>query len=258
MNSLKKSLLLTLVLFSVSCSHQQSKQEPSDKGFNREYQIGAFLWYQTSGEFRALCYQAYNLAKMKLERELENKHNRKRAIVLDIDETVLDNSFSGAEEIQKRMNWDQNLFNLWVARKKAEAIPGAIEFLQYAASRKVEIIYISNRLTNQAEDTFENLKRLGIPVKKENLYLQSQGWGKEERRVEVSKKYDVVLFFGDNLGDFHKDWDKRTSEERRALVDSHRDDFGEKFIILPNPIYGDWEKSLPSAKNKSDLLKTIP
>jgi 5'-nucleotidase (lipoprotein e(P4) family) len=66
----------------------------------------------------------------------------------------------------------------------------------------------------------------------------------------------VVLFFGDNLADFHQDWDNKTSAERRALVDSHKEDFGEKFIMLPNPLYGDWENSLPRNKKRTDLLKT--
>lgn len=258
MRSVQALLMSALLVLSFACSRLPVQGNTKTDQFNREYQIGAYLWFQRSGEYRALCYQAYNLAKSKLDRELENKHNRKRAIVLDIDETVLDNSYSGADEIQRRQNWHQGSFNQWVAKKAAVGIPGARDFLQYAVSRKVEVIYISNRLTTQKEDTFENLSRLGIPVKKENLYLLSDQWGKESRRLEVLKKYDVVLYFGDNLGDFHKDWDHKSSDERAALVDSHQKDFGEKFIIFPNPLYGDWEKSLPASKNKSDLLKSIP
>lgn len=225
------------------------------ENFDREYQIGAYLWFQTSGEYRALCYQAYNLAKLKLDRDLENKHNRKRAVVLDLDETVLDNSVAGANEIKNKQGWNQERLNLWVKNKSATAIPGAREFLHYAVSRRVEVIYISNRLQSQKNDTYENLKRLDIPVKMENIYLLDS-WSKEKRRQEVLKKYDVVLYFGDNLVDFHKNWDHKTSEERRAAVDAHRNDFGEKFIVLPNPLYGDWENSLPKTKNRTDLLKT--
>lgn len=253
MKSLKmKFVSLVVVLLSVSCAHI-----PKDD-FDREYQVGAYLWFQTSGEYRALSYQAYNLGKMKLDRDLENKHNRKRAIVLDLDETVLDNSFGGADEIQRRENWTKDSFNKWVSKKSATALPGAVEFLKYAHSRQVEIFYISNRLLSQKDDTYDNLVSLGIPVKKENLLLLSEKWGKEQRRQVVLAKYDVVLFFGDNLGDFHKDWDDKSSDERRALVDAHRDDFGEKFIIIPNPLYGDWEKSLPKNKKRTELLKTHP
>lgn len=254
MKSINAFMLSAVLVLSFSCSGNSVK---SSEPYSREYQVGAYLWFQTSGEFRALCYQAYNLARLRLDRDLEDKHNKKRALVFDIDETVMDNSFGGAQEIKNHLNWDKESFSLWVKQKRAEAIPGAKEFIEYAVSRQVEVIYISNRLTTQKDDTLENLKRLGIPAKKENLYFLSNDWSKEARRQEVLKKYDVVLFFGDNLGDFHKDWDQKSSEERRALVDSHRQDFGEKFIVLPNPLYGDWENSLPKNKKRSDLLKTV-
>lgn len=262
MKSLKVLLCSAVLVLSISCSTESKKNpEAASDSNSREYQIGAYLWFQTSGEFRALSYQAYNYAKLILDRDLENKHNRKRALVFDLDETVLDNSFGGASEIKNNIPWDKESLNRWVALKAAEAIPGAREFIEYAVSRQVEVIYISNRRDSQKEDTYENLVRLKIPVKKENLYFLPDGASsssKEARRLEVLKKYSVVLFFGDNLGDFHKDWDDKPSNERRALVDSHRQDFGEKFIILPNPLYGDWERSLPKSKKRTDHLKTIP
>ena len=237
MKSLQTLIISAILLVSFSCAKSTVD--------GREYQIGAYLWFQTSGEYRALCHQAYNLARLKLDRDLEEKHNGKRAVVFDIDETVLDNSFSGAYEIKNNIPWDQESFDRWVALKKAELVPGAKEFIDYAISKRVEVIFISNRKESQKEDTLENFKRVGLTAKKENLY-------------EVLKKYHVALYFGDNLGDFAKDWDSKTSESRRALVDARKEDFGDKFIVLPNPLYGDWEKSLPKFNMKSDLLKTIP
>jgi 5'-nucleotidase (lipoprotein e(P4) family) len=243
------------LLFITSCSSLVTPRSVSNP---RDYQISSYLWFQTSGEFRALCYQAYNLAKFKLDRDLENKHNRKRAVVFDIDETVLDNSVIGAYEVKNAIGWNKDSFDKWVVKKSATAIAGARDFIEYAVSRRVEIIYISNRHKEQISDTYDNLKSLGIPAKKENFYFQEGDWSKEERRLEVLKKYDVVLYFGDNLHDFHKDWDYKSSAERVALVDKHHEDFGEKFIILPNPLYGDWEDSLPRKVLRTDLLKTIP
>lgn len=249
-----KSILVTLFLvLNLSCS-TQTKIESNP----REYQVGSYLWFQTSGEFRALCYQAYNYAKLILDSDLKNKHKKKRAIVFDIDETVLDNSAGGAYEIKNHLKWSRENLNRWVSLRAAEAIPGAREFIQYAVSKKVEIIYISNRSDAQKDDTYENLVKLNIPVIKENLYFSSNSFSKESRRLEVQKNYDVVLFLGDNLSDFHKDWDNKSSDERRALVDQHRQDFGEKFIILPNPLYGDWEYWLPKKENRLELLKSIP
>lgn len=224
--------------------------------YSREYQVGAYLWQQTSGEYRALCYQAYNLARLKLARDLENKHNRKRALIFDIDETVLDNSAGGAYEIKNRIPWDKANLAKWVKLKAAKDVPGAKEFIEYAVSRRVEIIYISNRSVDEVDDTYLNLVKLGIPAKKENLYFLDKEKSKESRRQQILSKFDVVLYFGDNLGDFHSDWENKSSEERSALVDARRAEFGEKFIVLPNPLYGDWENSLPKTQNKSDLLKT--
>lgn len=254
MKSLQALLLSAVLLASISCAGNKTNY-PSNA---REYQLSSYLWYQTSGEFRALSYQAYNLGKVLLARDLENKYRGRRAVVFDIDETILDNSFSGAYEVKNNISWDQESFNRWVAMKRAEAIPGAREFIQYAVDNRVEVIFISNRLESQKDDTLENFKRLGIPAKKENMYFLGGSWSKEQRRLAVLSKYHVVLYFGDNLGDFHKDWDDKSAEERRALVDQHREDFGSKFIIIPNPLYGDWEKSLPKNVKKTDLLKTIP
>ena len=254
------ALLLSVVLvLSLSCSIETQSNSGTNPNVNpREYQLGAYLWFQTSGEYRALCYQTYNLAHLKLERDLEDKHNRKRAVIFDIDETVFDNSFGGAYEVKNGIAYDKESLKRWVKLKAAEAIPGAREFIDYAVSNRVEVIYISNRNVSQIDDTLENFKRLGIAAKKENFYFYTNEWSKESRRQLIAKKYDVVLYFGDNLSDFDKDWDKKTSDERRALSDSHRQDFGDKFIVLPNPLYGDWENSLPKKEKREDLLKTIP
>ena len=83
---------MCLIILSASLSCSSLKTTKNTDADSREYQIGAYLWFQNSGEYQALCYQAYNLARLRLDRELEDKHNRKRAVVFDIDETVFDNS----------------------------------------------------------------------------------------------------------------------------------------------------------------------
>lgn len=243
--------LLLLTLLS-ACSGQPTKTNP------REYQIGAYLWQQTSGEYRALTYQAYNIAKEKIERELENKHNRKRAVVFDIDETVLDNSFGGANEIKEGLLWKESHFADWVKLKKAVAIPGALDFIKFLVDRQVEVFYISNRRVDMFDDTMTNLVAQGFPVKKQNLMLMGTEHTKEPRRQEVLKKYDIVMLVGDNLTDFHQAFDKKSVAERNALVDQMRGEFGQRFIMLPNPLYGDWERALPADKARIELLKDEP
>jgi 5'-nucleotidase (lipoprotein e(P4) family) len=242
--------LILVFIFVVSCAKQPVN--------NKEYQVGAYLWQQTSGEYRALCYQAYNLARLKLDRDLENKHNKRRAVIFDIDETVLDNSVLGAQDIQNNTTWNPDGFNQWVKLRIADAIPGAREFIEYANENRVEVFYVSNRNINQIEDTLKNFELLKIPAKKENFYFMNSDSNKESRRKEIQKKYEVVLYFGDTLADFDQTWEKKNSLERRKIVDEKSQEFGSRFIVLPNPLYGDWENALLEKQNRNKNLITKP
>jgi len=248
-------VIVSLMALISGCSTGQTTQTKSNP---REYQIGAYLWQQTSGEYRALTYQAYNLARSLMERELENKHNKKRAVIFDIDETVLDNSFGGASDIVEQRPWSDNNFAEWTKLKKAVAIPGAVDFIKFLVENKVEVFYVSNRKVPWFNDTYENLIAQGFPVKKENLMLMSDTTNKEARRQEVQKRYEVVLYVGDNLTDFPGGFEKTSVEVRNALTDKLKADFGSKFIVLPNPLYGDWERALPTDKSRIELLKVTP
>lgn len=245
---MKNNFLSFLLVFILSsCAHQESFN-------NRDYQIGAYLWQQRSGEYKALCYQAYNIAKFRLARELENKHNRKRAVVFDIDETILDNSREGAYQVKNNLAWSTKSEDAAIKRAESEAIVGARDFIEFAIQNRVEVIYLSNRRIDQINDTIENFKKLSIKYKPENMYFMNGDWSKEKRREMIRKKFDVILYFGDNLHDFDAAFDSRIESERNAAVESHSQDFGEKFIVLPNPMYGDWESVLPRTPNKRDLL----
>ncbi len=248
-----KSLILIFLVFVLGCS-TQSPQNKFELPTPQYSKLHSYLWFQTSGEYRALSYQAYNFATRLLAEDLTNKHNKKRAVVFDIDETVFDNSFSGAYELKNKLDWSKESFNSWVKKQNADLVPGAKEFIEFAQKNRVEVIFISNRMVDQIDDTFENFKKLNLNVKKENFYFQSTDWSKENRRVEVEKKYEVVLYFGDNLHDFNKLWDKVPSDQRKKLVDENYKEFGKRYIILPNPLYGDWEKYLPKVENRLDLL----
>ncbi|MBC7428697.1 MAG: 5'-nucleotidase, lipoprotein e(P4) family [Bacteriovorax sp.] len=248
-------IILSLTIFA-SCSTHSNHE--AAVGNPREYQVGAYLWQQTSGEYRALVHQAYNIARERVERDLEDKHNRKRAVIFDIDETLLDNSVGGAQEINLGLSWKENKFNEWVKSRKASAIPGTMDFVKFLVERQVEVFYISNRALSMYDDTYANLVSVGFPVKKENLMLMGEVHSKEGRRQQVLKKYDVIVYLGDNLSDFPGGFEKTSVETRNALVEKMQSDFGQKLIILPNPLYGDWERALPSDKSRIDLLKITP
>ena len=241
--------MLLPLLFSLTVSAQappSTNQPPADN----PYIEGAVLWQQTSGERRALSYQAFTLARVMLDRDLRmNRRNRKaRAIIVDLDETILDNSRFDGMLVKNRINFNQKDWTDWINRAEAEAIPGAVEFLRYASTHGVTVFYITNRRDNQKAGTAENLKKLGFPnVSVQTLLVQTDlnNSSKESRRQTVGAKYRIVLLMGDDLNDFTAVFENsKTVESRVEAADRNKDQFGTRFIMLPNPMYGSWETAI--------------
>lgn len=211
---------------------------------NREYSEQAVLWQQNAGEYRALCYQAYNTAKFRLDLALSNPElkGKKLAVVTDMDETVIDNSPYNAKLVLTDEEYTKEEWINWGNKRKALAVPGATNFLNYAKEKGVEIFYISNRFDEQFDATLDNMKLLNFPYPdKEHVFLMKETSNKQPRFDEVAKTHEIVLFMGDNLTDFTSKFRLNTTAERNALTDLLQADFGVKFIVLPNPMYGDWE-----------------
>lgn len=209
----------------------------------REHSVQAVLWQQTAAEYEALCYQAFALARLRLDERLaEPDGTRPLAIVTDVDETLIDNSPYNANMIQTDQEYSRAGWTEWGRLRRAEAIPGAVEFLQYAAGRGVAVFYVSNRYADQLEDTQANLRALGFPeVTAGRVLLRTTTSGKEPRRQKVEATHDVILLLGDNLSDFAEEFEDLPAAERSRLVERRNAEFGNRFIVLPNPMYGDWE-----------------
>lgn len=244
---MKSILLLSLFLVASGCASKQDsahKKSPqvmlTTKGLKAQQSGLSTLWVQKSAEYRALAYQAFALAKMRLDRDLRRKDSpKKRAIIVDIDETILDNSpyqgFALKNSTGYPVGWKK-----WIDMAQAKAIAGAVEFLNYAHKKGVVIYYISNRKVRGLDATYKNLKKVGAPVEKDKLLLRSKTSSKIKRRSLVRKNHRIVLMMGDNLGDFSGKFDKKSVSERSRLVDAFKRQFGKNYIVLPNPIYGDW------------------
>src|ERR1700730_6994805 len=239
--------LCLFISISVPASFAQTPAQPPA---DNPYIEGAVLWQQTSGERRALSYQAFTLARVMLDRDLRmNRRNRKaRAIIVDLDETILDNSRFDGMLVKNRINFNQKDWTDWINRAEAEAIPGAVEFLRYASTHGVTVFYITNRRDNQKAGTAENLKKLGFPnVSDQTLLVQTDlnNSSKESRRQTVGAKYRIVLLMGDDLNDFTAVFENsKTVESRVEAADRNKDQFGTRFIMLPNPMYGSWETAI--------------
>ena len=209
----------------------------------REHSVQSVLWQQTAGEYRALCYQAYNMAQHQLEECIANNPtNQRLAIITDLDETVLDNSPYNAMMIEKDVEYSSDTWKEWGERIAANPVPGAVEFFKQAEAMSVEVFYISNRVENQLEETMKNMELLGMPyLDEDHFFLKTTTSGKEERRQMISDEFRIIMLMGDNLSDFNQVFDKKGTAERNTLADSLQVEFGRKYIVFPNVMYGDWE-----------------
>lgn len=247
-------LITAALLFAANISAQNTTKADS------EYQIGATLYMQKAAEYRALAYQAFNLARWQLDADLDKKNvkklpkaerNRPRAIVVDIDETVLDNSPAQAEQIRKSVPFNLNDWYAWGEMRKAKAIPGSVEFLNYAVSKGVKVYYVSNRDEVQKQATIDNLKKAGFAdIGNDNVLLRQKDEKgnnistKTPRRDFVAQKYRIVFLMGDNLDDFSDVFERKSVADRFAETDKIKTDWGKRWIVLPNAMYGTWENAI--------------
>ena len=263
------------------------------------------FWYQTSGEYKALCLQTYNLAAHKLEvlrtfisRGAEGEAHipgstKPLAIIMDLDETVIDNSGYQIYMIKAKTNfkpaeWDKWLEYQSMNRQAQRSVPGAVDFIRVAEGLGITPIYISNRSHSKWQETRKVMEGLGINTSdlENRLFLRRKdgkerarklviemgldpaaskaqaiinGEGeKEERRRLVYEKYHVIAFFGDVLGDFegitfHDEENKPKERVQMALRERHR--WGTDWFILPNPLYGSWgpPHSLPYSRMVDEM-----
>jgi 5'-nucleotidase (lipoprotein e(P4) family) len=208
--------------------------------------VMAVLWFQRSAEYRALCYQAYNLAELRVKEYLAHPDpENQAAVIFDIDETLLDNSPSEALNIKENKTFNAENWYAWTNKATAAAIPGSVDFCRFLAHNDIQVIYVSNRMNTESMSTLLNLQRCNFPFADRNhLYLKSDTSSKEFRRSVIRKQYNVIMLVGDNLSDFDLVFEDRSVNFGFNTVDSLRADFGKKFIVLPNPLYGDWTKPL--------------
>ncbi|MFZ4546655.1 MAG: 5'-nucleotidase, lipoprotein e(P4) family [Bacteroidales bacterium] len=259
------SILFSLLLVSCSTTKKTSISDelPDDK------LVMAVAWYQHSAEMAALYYQGFNIARERLDEAVElNKTGNSLAVVVDIDETMLDNS--PFETILMNNASFSKSWKDWTAKSAAKPLPGALEFAKYAQSKNVDIFYITNRDDSDRGSTLLNLQKVGFPYSTEDhLFTKSDPSAstgntssKAGRRAKVAEKHEIILLIGDNLNDFSEMFEDRKSNGGKVAVARNREDFGRKFIVLPNPMYGAWEKPLfdyregLSEKEKTQLLRS--
>ncbi|MCD9047099.1 5'-nucleotidase, lipoprotein e(P4) family [Luteimonas sp. MHLX1A] len=230
--------------------------------------LNAVLWVQRSVEYRATALSLFRAAADHLDAAIAEKNwdalvpderdnpdawaELPPAVIMDIDETVLDNSPYQARLVRDGAEYDEATWAAWVAEKKAEPVPGVVDFARAASDKGVTILYLSNRAQHLNEATLANLRAVGLPVKDDSVFLglgthvdgcEQHGSEKLCRRRLAGRDYRVIMQFGDQLGDFVQVI-ANTDEARNGLLEEYGDWFGERWWMLPNPTYGGWEPAL--------------
>ena len=228
--------------------------------------LNAVLWVQRSAEYQATTETVFRAAIDKLDAALkdpdwdalvpEERATPARglppAIVMDVDETVLDNSPYQARLVNEGKEYDEATWDAWVREEKAQPVPGVVEFARAAQAKGVTILYISNRAEHLIGPTLANLRAVGLPVKDDSVFLglgtfiadcEQEGSEKLCRRQFAGRSYRVLMQFGDQLGDFAQIL-ANTQDARAALYEQHRPWFGQRWWMLPNPTYGSWEPAM--------------
>ena len=252
---------IAFLLVISACQINEQESQPLQAN-SQEHLLQAVTWYQHSAEMKAAYIQAFNWAGRVLKSKAQLEAGLPLAVILDIDETVLDNSPQTARQILDGEAFSNEMWDEWCSLAKAEPLPGALEFTLQARAMGVEVFYISNRGTHLLDVSLENLKSAGFPnADAEHVLLKTDSSVKDARRSKVRETYDVVLLIGDNLGDFSGIFDERQGDLASENVMKNRAAFGFEFIILPNPLYGSWEKPFSGAspsiskENKMEALR---
>jgi 5'-nucleotidase (lipoprotein e(P4) family) len=220
----------------------------------------ATLYAQTSSEHHASTRAIYRAAQTQLDAALKDRKwtaaleqgekfgKKPPAIVLDVDETVLDNSPYQVKTITENLQYPAG-WNEWCDAATAKPIPGALELTQYAASKGVTVFYLTNRDHEVEAGTRKNLEAAGFPLAEGVDVVLTQNerpeWtsDKTSRRAFLAEDYRIVMLFGDNLGDFVAKAHAKgqTLAEREGVVEQHADKWGTRWFVIPNPLYGDWD-----------------
>ncbi len=222
-----------------------------------EHLVMSVLWYQKSAEMRACYYQSFNMARMALDNKLKNAGpTDKNAVVLDVDETVLDNSPFEANMILTDSAYTAKSWKFWTNKAVAKPTPGVLDFLNYAKSKGVIIFYVTNRDITDRAATLKNMLNEKFPfADTTHILCQKKQSDKTGRYKSIAENYKILLTIGDNLRDYNEIFGHRKTNYGLNMADSLKNRFGSEFIIIPNPMYGDWEKAIYSGIFPSEVEK---
>jgi 5'-nucleotidase (lipoprotein e(P4) family) len=198
-------------------------------------------WVRTAAEYRALTLQTYRAAWAAVRDRAADRDPGSWAVIMDADETVLDNSEFERRIAESGQEFEEWMWSEWVREEDAGVVPGADAFIDRVQELGGRVAIVTNRDEELCPATRRNLEALGIrPAvvlceketgEKEGRFRQVQ----EGTAAEGLPPLEVLLWVGDNIGDF-PDLDQALRDEPEAAFRG----FGERYFVLPNPMYGSW------------------
>jgi 5'-nucleotidase (lipoprotein e(P4) family) len=251
--TIARTLALGAITIALGLGPAQAQDpQPSDM-------LLATLWTQRSVEYKGNALTVYALGKLRLDQALADRKwtaapaeqkgdfaSLPPAVVLDVDETVLDNSLYQVWMMKAGKTFSTKTWNEFCDAQVSRAIPGAVEFTKYADAKGVKLFYVTNRGAEVEKSTRENMEKLGFPMggNVDTFLMQNErpDWGsaKGTRRAVIAKDYRIVLNFGDNFGDFDDRY--RSSEaDRLKAFDDNKDRWGREWLVVANPTYGSFD-----------------
>lgn len=238
-------LAITTALGLLGTFNNKKRADELQGNILNQQAVLATLWQQDSAEVKALRFQAYQQARENIDQLIGScEMPSNPAVILDIDETILDNIPAGAYQITSNHGYNHEEFVEWTSKGECEDIEGSVDFINYAQSKGVEIFLISNRSPEEMEATIANLQAVGVNVPQDHIMLKEDSSNKQKRMDKVEKDYNVIMYIGDNAGDFGGEYSKKSNEERSKIVMDNKDSMGVKYIALPNPTYGDFDGAI--------------
>jgi 5'-nucleotidase (lipoprotein e(P4) family) len=248
---MRRATLLALALTSLGCATTARAPQPAPQAAVPAAAAlpDALHWTRNSAEHRAVFLQTYTLATRRLEELAGGLAPGTWAVSLDGDETVIDNSLFEKEQLAKgATKFDAQAWTAWVERKEAAPLPGAVAFLKRVHELGGKIAIVTNRGQAECPPTEENFRRHAIPY--DVILCRPPDNGEKEPRYRAVEQgtaapglppLEIVLWVGDNIQDF-----PNLDQSLRLQPDEAFKEFGTRHFILPNPLYGSWERNPPN------------
>ena len=238
-----------------------------------DYRYGALTWMQNSAEYRFLTEQTYRAALTQLQIGLQDPNwsadevqlavggfqHKTPAVILDCDETLLDNTAYSGRNIVEGKEYSTESWNAWCQEARARVVPGSLDFVNAARGLGVKIFFVTNRRDVVKEATIKNLNELGFLASKHNVLTKNPEQGRQDdkvsRRAMVARNHRIVLLIGDSMSDLCSGMDTYNTEERNRIAKEKRMMLGSRWFMLPNPVYGGWQRALPDGQKALKLSR---